>query len=358
MQGTAVPEIRNSKMGIIVRHSEYLGDIFTPGSVNSVFTNRVYPINPGLPGSFPWLSTIANSFEQYQWRGLIYTFKSMSSDNVLSAATSSALGSVIMGTDYDVYDAPYSSKAEMENAQFSNSCKPSRSMMHPIECATGLNPIPRFWTRNQDPPAGADLRLYDIGNFQIATEGQQGSTVGSLGELWTSYEIEFFKPQVDVLGNNIPADHFFATGTNYLDPTVDAPMKNATKRAGSFLGTTLTNTVGPVTSRIDFPRHIGAGRYMCIYSMQGTVEAVAPGLTGYTLTGSNCTPVADWSVSGNTSTGSTPGSLDALNTLYIFQVDVTASPAFFTIEFAGGGKVPTGTQSMDFWILQQSPLVF
>ena len=44
-------------------------------------------------------------------------------------------------------------------------------------------------------PSGSDRRLYDFGNFQIATIGLQGTSV-NVGELWVTYEIELFKPKV------------------------------------------------------------------------------------------------------------------------------------------------------------------
>jgi len=114
--GIAPPEVVNSVNdgGVIIRHREYLGDI--PATID--FTITRYFINPGYTLTFPWLSHIATSFEQYKLRGMIFEFKSLSSDAVLSSATSSALGAVIMATQYDVLDTPFPNKFTMENYLF------------------------------------------------------------------------------------------------------------------------------------------------------------------------------------------------------------------------------------------------
>jgi len=190
--GMTPPMITNSisNGAVIIRHREYLRDIF-----NSVdFQNISFDLNPGITSSFPWLSQIAMSFAQYRFRGLVFEFKSTSSDTVLSTAASTSLGTVVMATQYNALDDPFTNKFEMENWEYSVSTKPSLSCMCPIECAKSQTPVSLLWTRNGPKPG--DERLYDLGNFNIATVGMQGAVGSSaIGELWCSYEIEFFKPQ-------------------------------------------------------------------------------------------------------------------------------------------------------------------
>lgn len=85
-------------------HREFIGDLTS--SVE--FVNTAYPINPGNSTLFPWLSTIARNFEQYQMLGLIFEFKTMSATAV--GTTNTGLGTVIMATDYDVLDSKYTNK--------------------------------------------------------------------------------------------------------------------------------------------------------------------------------------------------------------------------------------------------------
>ena len=222
--GMTPPMIQNSMNGggIIVRHREYIGDITS----TTAFFNRNLPINPGLVGTFPWLAQIANAFEQYRFRGLIFEFKSLAADALISASTNIGQGTVIMATQYNSLSAGFSNKIEMENYEYANSCKPSCSFMHPVECALYQTPSTPLYVRNGVIPANADERLYDMGNFNIATQGLPSDT-GSIGELWATFEIEFFKPKYNPnTAEGLGIDHFTTPGsfsmtanTPFADPS-------------------------------------------------------------------------------------------------------------------------------------------
>lgn len=200
MGGSSVPLIRNSRTGVIIRHKEYIGDIHP----SVVFQNQLASaINPGNFNLFPWLSGIANKFEEYEFRGLIFKFKTMSSDTVLATGANTSLGTVMMGTEYDVLDSPFASKVELLNHQYSSSCKPSENMTHPIECARGKNVATHLFVRDYtalpDLNQTGDPRLYDLGRFQVATQGMQAGLTPSqntLGEIWVSYEVQFWLPKL------------------------------------------------------------------------------------------------------------------------------------------------------------------
>lgn len=185
------PQFANSKHAMRIQHREFLGDIYssaTPGQ----FQIQDYPINPGMQQTFPWLSEVVGSnYQQYRINGMVFEFRSMSADALNS--TNTALGSVVMATDYDSTDLRFNSKAQMENTEFGVSCKPSACMIHAIECARSQTSISEQYVRFAAPPANADIRLYDLGRFSIATVGMQAASV-NLGELWVSYDITFLKP--------------------------------------------------------------------------------------------------------------------------------------------------------------------
>jgi len=157
-----------------------------------VFTNFNLNLNPGLSSTFPWLSTVASSYEEYEFLGLIFEFKSTSAVAVNS--TNTALGVVIMATDYDSLDANFVSKQQMEAQQFTTSSVPSQSFMHGIECRARANVLSSLYTCAGVVPAGADQRFYDLGNFQLAVSGMQAASV--IGELWVSYHVLLRKPQL------------------------------------------------------------------------------------------------------------------------------------------------------------------
>lgn len=178
------------KNEVRIRHREYLGDIVSSATAGA-FQLQSFPINPGVGATFPWLSQVCGAtFQQYRLNGMVYEYRSMSA-NALNS-TNTALGSVVMATDYDSKDAAFTSKQQMENTEFGVSCKPSMSMIHAIECKRSQTPVSELYIRAFSVPSGADPRLYDLGNFQVATVGMQGTSV-NCGELWCSYDVTLLK---------------------------------------------------------------------------------------------------------------------------------------------------------------------
>ena len=217
---------------LVVRHREFIGDVITGPDSGFNITN--FSINPGLYETFPWMSTIAQNFEQYRVNGMVFEFKSTSADALNS--TNTALGTVIMATEYNSDSPAFTTKQQMENHEFANSAKQSCSILHPIECARNLTTISELYTRTGDVPSGQDLRLYDLGRFGIATVGQQGANV-NIGELWVTYEIELLKPQLPDGVNFLGVDRFNCSGTinttNYFGTTQDVEQDD--------IGCTLTS---------------------------------------------------------------------------------------------------------------------
>jgi hypothetical protein len=188
------PTVQNSSSGFIIRHREYIQDMVS----SQAFAGFAFPINPGLPSCFPWLSTVAQNFEEWVPRGIIFEFKTMSSDAVVSSNANAGLGTVIMATEYNPYNGNFANKQQMENYEFAQSCKPSCSIIHAVECSKKQNPMGSYFVRTQAVPSTQDQRLYDIGVFQIASQGMQGSAAVAIGEIWVSYEIELRKPRIPV----------------------------------------------------------------------------------------------------------------------------------------------------------------
>jgi hypothetical protein len=184
----------DGKRGLRVTEREYLGDIRSGQIVggSTAFTNTSYSINPGLASTFPWLSALANNFDQWQPNGIIFEFRSTSST---FNGTSQALGTVIMATEYDVVDPQFATKVEMENSDYAMSCAASESLIHAVECTPKERQRQLYSIRNGNVPSNDIQRNYDLGNFQIATQGMSVSDV-NLGELWVSYDITFYKKQL------------------------------------------------------------------------------------------------------------------------------------------------------------------
>lgn len=331
IMGGDPPSIINSTSGFIVRHREYIGDVVA----TTGFTLQTFPINVALSGTFPWLSATAQNFENYKMRGLVFEYKSTSSDAVLSSATSSALGTVIMATQYDPLDPAFPDKRVMENYEFANSSKPSLSFYHPVECSKNQNTINEYFTRAGAIPANADLRLYDVGLFNVATTGMQAAG-GVIGELWATFEVELLKPKmVEGQGDTENTDHW------QLGAVINSgPLGSTSKlQTGSFIGTTITS------SRIlTFPGTIVDGQFMIMWAVSGGATAITnPVLTNTT----NCSFVSIWA--GDTSSNfSIPNGTTTAVATYNVVLKITGPNAVLT--FGNVGTLPTAVTSGDLWI--------
>ena len=160
----------------------------------------------------------------------------MSADALNS--TNTALGSVMMATQYNTYQTPFANKAEMENHAYAMSCKPSEDMIHPIECDPHQSSITTFFVRGGTVPDGADKRLYDLGRFEIGTVGFQGASV-NIGELHVTYQVSLMKPRLYVaLNQSLPFYHVALlsgawSGTQPLG-TLPPPTTSSTNMAVTF----------------------------------------------------------------------------------------------------------------------------
>lgn len=326
------PELHNRYDRVTcVKHREYIGDI----TASSAFTLQSFPVNPGLFSTFPWVSQVAQAFEEYRITGLVFEYKTLSAD--YTTADSAALGYVVMASQYNVLNPDFTDKKQMENYEFSNDGKPSKSFLHPVECKRSLNPVSELYVRTGAITTG-DLRLYDHCKFQIATGGNNGS--GIIGELWATFEIEFYKPKLlDSDGQLQFTDHYFSLAANVNN---SAPFGIPILKANSNLGTTIT---GANNNQIIFPAGSLGNQYMITWQVTGSSTAVINPL----VTLSNANLVQAWKNSTATvvtNSGSTSSVL-----MYQFIIEI-ANELAADVTFATGGTLPTSPTSMDLYITQ------
>jgi hypothetical protein len=259
-----------------MKHREYIADVVVPATPGN-FTIETFKLNPGDTRTFPWLSNVARSFDQYMLLGVVFEFRSTASDSV---GANIGQGVVVMATDYDAQDAVYSSKMEMENSQYCTSSKPSESCCHIIECDPSVTAQSHLFVRHPGIPVTGDVRFYDHGTFQLATQGLPAGTTGTIGELWCTYQIAFFKPQLhneDSLMVKWRATTNLAVGTPLGTPsgTVIAPE----------IGSTLTTFVADANTLYFYNSQVG-DKYLVVYRVVGTNTTLT---NGWTLTGTGVT---------------------------------------------------------------------
>lgn len=238
--GSPVPTFAQSGTGMEVVHREFIKDIV--GSVG--FNIEDLHINPGIAETFPWLSTIAKGFEEYEMKGLLFEYRPSSGSAVSS--TSASLGTVIFATDYNCIKEDFTTKQEMESYQFSVSTVPFVAMTHPIECARRSNVLDNLYVRTGPAPAGTDQRFYDLGSFQFATQGMQSAY--TVGELWVTYHVSLKKPRIDKTA--IPPAEDFAFFHAQEGPSTSATTNSPFGTTGIVIksSTTLTDIVASVAT--------------------------------------------------------------------------------------------------------------
>lgn len=173
---------------VVVVHKEYLGNI--TGSIQ--FENSSFELNPGLVGTFPWLSQIAQNYEEYSFEQLMFTYTSLLSDSTASGV----IGSIIMTTNYNAGQPDFTNTSDMLNNIGTISARPiDGPIIHGIECDDTKNVLPSYYIRAGSVPAGQDIKTYDMGRFQLATEGMPVDDQLQ-GQLWVSYRITLRKPKI------------------------------------------------------------------------------------------------------------------------------------------------------------------
>jgi len=292
---TGAPIFKPQDRIMHIRHREFVGDIKSGGSgTPSLFDSRTFPIHPSNSTLFPWLSTIAKNFQQYRFRGLIFSFESKSGN---ATGSNTSLGTVIMSTDYNVKPGyisvtggggnaiPFRTKQEMEAHEFSTSTVPSQNMIHPVECAPSEQILQHLsvWNKQIGTTEIEDVKFYIHGVMQLSTVGMPNNGT-NLGELWVSYDIELLKARIEPPKIN---SHWYFSGninSGYLPPT----QVSYTSNGSAF---SINPTTGVIT--------IDSGFYGTI---RLTIFLASPGgaIVGYPSPTLSSTVVEDADFKGDT----------------------------------------------------------
>lgn len=331
MEGTDPPYFSKIGKGTRVVHREYLQDI----SGSTGFQVQSFALNPGLGVSFPWVASFASQFEEYAIRGCIFEFKSTSA--VALNSTNTALGTVILATEYNAAKAAFISKLQMENYEFTTSGPPSEDIYHPIECARSVNPVSELYVRTGGVPSGQDPRLYDLGLFQLATVGMQAAAV--IGELWVTYDIEFFKPILQPNGGQSLVDHW-TLNSNIVATT--SPFGTQQTSRVNALGGTLSNN-----NTYSLPSDVKVGdTFITMYRVAGTSAA-------WTLP--TCTLSAGLTSVSFTSDSQANWNFGATSQVFLHAVTFKVSSAHLagSVEtlIYSGGSFPTSPTGGDFMLI-------
>jgi len=191
---------------VCVTNKEYIGDLYGPDSQS--FVNTSYPINPGLTQVFPWLSQIAANYDEYEFEQLVFEYHPTISET--STATSGQSGTIILVTNYNPSQDPFSDKEAMMQYHGGQSDRVTAESIHGVECDPKKSSQGRRYTRTQPVIVGQDAKNFDLGLFQIGINNIPESYFNQqLGELWVHYKVHLHVPKLGSgRGNSINQDFF------------------------------------------------------------------------------------------------------------------------------------------------------
>lgn len=255
-----------------IQEREFICSVY--GTVE--FQNISFPVTPSNPSTFPWLSSIADKFDQWEPHGIVFEFRTMASDY----AANVSLGTLVLAMDYDATDPAYANKIEAENSDYAVSTKPSCSAIAGIECSLGERPTKVLYTGSI--PAGRDPNLFSMGNFQVGTQGlPTNSTL--IGELWVSYDISFYKKQIASASRSADYSFQLVPGQTAATPWGNTGNPNYYYENGlsfDFLG---------INDNIYFPNVPGTFMFEVYITGTGIVGNSFNGFNGATIMSSNQT---------------------------------------------------------------------
>jgi hypothetical protein len=227
----------------------------------------VFNLNPGLQGTFVWLSQIAQNFEEYEFVQLIFHYRSTVSDATNN--TSGQVGVVIMATSYNAANPNFTDKQQMVEYAHSHSCRITEHMSHGVECDPRKNALsPILYIRANPVVTNQDLKTYDLGKFQIAVSNCPTAYNGyPIGELWVEYRCELRKPKLWVSrGLEVDQDYFTMTTASAVTQT-QAILGTASFNVGTPTSTTITPSA--TASNANLPN----GSPVILYSVQNNIGA-------------------------------------------------------------------------------------
>lgn len=241
---------RGQSMGkntMIVSESEFVAAVTVANQPN--FNNVAYAINPGNSTLFPWLATIASRFEKYTFTRLNFVYKK----EVSEFNTAGSAGKVMMSVDFDAADPAPTSKQQIEDTVPHADAMPSQSFALNLNSSDLAHPntIARY-VRVGGLPGAADIKTYDVGNFNIATQGITQNV--EIGELHVNYTVKFEKPVLEATAApaNLSVSAYSATGGEAGGATT-VPYQ-------AQMATVITNGLGAVNTAGSIV--LAAGNYL------------------------------------------------------------------------------------------------
>lgn len=334
------PSVHNARYregATIIRHREFVGLVTSSSSANT-FKIDSYAINPAQSGLFPWLSSIAQNYEEYMIDGLLFEFKSTCS-NAIASSTNLSLGNVNIAVRYDPTDPAFTSDLEMLNYEYAQTSKVCDDVLYFLECDRNQSPLSHLYTRAGAAASSQDLRFSDFGNLYISTNGLQGSSI-NLGMLYVSYQIALYKPKIGAL-QSTPGSQFKAVA-NPGTVAQNTPLGSVwTYPVNNNLACTLSPTV------ITLPQLGEPVSYLIVVNWNA-LTSMTWGVNTYTLV--NCYRIKAWNNNAQPYDTAPQSGASLIQSGSICYIVSTVAGAIPTITLANNIAYAGASASCDIYI--------
>lgn len=171
------PKMRNNRRGVVITHSEMLNTLISSASANT-FKVVNFTVNPAKADVFPWLSSIATSYDKYRMRKLRLTLNTVQSTNVA--------GKYGLGYDPDSTDDMPVDRSEVY-AMY-------KHMESPVWQSISMDVPVSGKELYCNTHAVADSKLVDDGMIILFSDLLSNTSV-QLADVIVEYEVELLDPQ-------------------------------------------------------------------------------------------------------------------------------------------------------------------
>jgi hypothetical protein len=329
----------------VITNREFLMDINQTSAFTTLMSGS---LNPGLATMFPWLSTVANNYEHYEFIQLLFEFRSM-----VTEGDQTSNGSLIMVSQSNPTAFDFNTKRQMENYNGAKSCRVNDSMIFGIECEPSKKAQEGLlYVRNTEIASNEDLKDFDMSRFQVAYVG--GTANRFAGELYVHYTVKLCNPKINIDGQN--AIGIYDSGiaktlvANYAYPFgayAVASGINANTDAGGWdddksgVGMRLTHEASANNFNMNFPDNLKTGYFVVRLTVYGNSSVAIQ----YFVDAIGCTLLAQAAIPGNATTPETVAcgiQLTAPNAYLKFSPTASASlatsKAIITVYQVGDAK--------------------
>jgi hypothetical protein len=183
-----------NRYGQYLVEDEFIEDI--NGSV--LFNCRQWEVNPGQFGTFPWMSTIAQRYEEYEFDELEFYVTS----TVSGFAANGQQGTIVLSASYDSADPlPGSLRSVEDSDPHTVPCLPCTPVVSlKLDCNLMRKNLGKF-IRPGPLVINQDIKTYDCANLYVSVSGCANTT--KIGELHVKYKCRVKKPILDVSAEGV-----------------------------------------------------------------------------------------------------------------------------------------------------------